>query len=143
MKLGTICDLVVTFEKMDKETLGLPVFVNNAPPFALSSYRGYYDCLAIETDGTAKPGQRNEVCRFNRGATYAIRIAEEPKVIDLVNALLLAVGEEFEGYKGGSYRMGVHTPLWVADYGQDSGLKIAGLEAFPDRVDLVTKRVDY
>lgn len=57
------------------------------------SYRGYYRDLAFERlDGTRPAGELLADCRA-------------------------AMGQVFEGYKGGEFVMGAKTPLWVASYG--------------------------
>ena len=63
------------------------------------SYRGYYSDLAFELlDGT-------------RPAAELLKDCKE------------AMGQVFQGYKGGEFVMGSLTPLWVANYGC-SGRKI-------------------
>jgi hypothetical protein len=57
------------------------------------SYRGYYRDLAFELlDGTRPAADLLADCKD-------------------------AMGQVFEGYKGGDYVMGALTPVWVADYG--------------------------
>jgi hypothetical protein len=60
------------------------------------SYRGYYHELAFEacTDAT---------------------------VSDILDELNSAVGETFEGYKGGDYRMDRYSQVWIAPYGSSGG----------------------
>jgi hypothetical protein len=58
------------------------------------SYRGYYSDLAFEQDAGTRPA------------------------VDLLNDCRAAMGEVFEGYKGGDYVMGALTPLWVASFGK-------------------------
>lgn len=68
------------------------------------SYRGYYSDLAFEpTEGTVKAG-------------------------DLLAACKGAMGQVFEGYKGGDYVMGSLTPVWVSYYGT-TGKKLMALNA--------------
>ena len=57
------------------------------------SYRGYYSDLAFQPQ------------------------AEKVKAGDLLAQCRDAMGQVFEGYKGGDYVMGALTPVWVADYG--------------------------
>ena len=57
------------------------------------SYRGYYSDLAFEP---------------LEGVCSAAELLEECKD---------AMGDVFEGYKGGDFVMGALTPLWVASYG--------------------------
>ena len=58
-----------------------------------NSYRGYYDDLSFEPTTQAIPAR--EALALCKGA----------------------MGEVFQGYKGGDYQMGRNTPIWIADYG--------------------------
>lgn len=69
----------------------------------LHSYRGYYEDLALR------------------------RLEGKRPAAELLAACKAAMGEVFEGYKGGDYVMGILTPLWISDYGTASGVKIMGL----------------
>jgi hypothetical protein len=71
-------------------------------PGDLDSYRGYYEDLAI--------GYSHEECTVG----------------GLLQRLKNAVGEVFEGYKGGEYQMNKNTAVWVADYGS-TGRAITGV----------------
>jgi len=71
----------------------------------LSSYRGYYDHLAI--------GFTTEGDGLN--------------VRQLLNRLEVAVGAVFDGYKGGKYTMTRQTPMWAANYGQSGSTAIADI----------------
>ena len=71
---------------------------------SLCSYRGYYDRLALGFDGSG--------CE---------------SVGSLLKKCLATVGETFEGYKGGNYRMGFDTLLHVANYGDTSDTRIVGV----------------
>jgi len=77
---------------------------NGCIPGSLGSYRGYYDDLAFEPHGNPVT-----VCQF-------IKICTE------------ALGKEYEGYKGGQYKMGKDTPLWLSSYGDCSQLAIIGVD---------------
>lgn len=68
----------------------------------VNSYRGYYEDLAIE------PGL----------ATSATT---------LVEVLSAAIGQTFEGYKGGDFTMDRMTRVWVAPYGDTSDALIVGV----------------
>lgn len=127
------------------------VYIDNRPPTALSSYRGYYDHLAIERDASAQHKRtelddRGEPFEMNLAGygTYRpghgeVRIKADPTVADLSKALNLAIGEEFEGYKGGQYRMDAGSDLWVSEYGGCDRLRISVIEDLPGRVDLTTR----
>lgn len=66
------------------------------------SYRGYYSDLAFER--AASPLPKSEVLALCKAA----------------------MGEVFEGYKGGEFQMGRNTPVWFAAYGC-CGSKIVGI----------------
>jgi hypothetical protein len=68
------------------------------------SYRGYYNDLAFEQDDGTRPA------------------------VDLLVECVAAMGEVFNGYKGGDYVMGSLTPVWVARYGC-SGEKLMKIRA--------------
>ena len=68
----------------------------------LISYRGYYSDLAI------RPA--NGEC--------AVRA--------LLSACPDAMGECFDGYKGGDFYMTANTPMWVSAYGTASGDRLMG-----------------
>lgn len=72
---------------------------------SLSSYRGYYSDLAFKHDVGTRPA------------------------VDLWNDCKAAMGEVFEGYKGGEYVMGAKTPLWISEYGESSGTKLMAVHA--------------
>jgi len=82
----------------------------------LSSYRGYYSDLAVEPGGDWTTG-------------------------DLLKEANAAIGQTFEGYKGGDFKMHERTPLWLSAYGICSGLAILDIEQREDAVHLITKDV--
>ena len=100
----------------------LPVYFDtlNLIPTDLRSYRGYYDQLAL---GFAVDGPRVtarsllEICRAANGAV-------------------------FEGYKGGNYRMGLDTEVWVSNYGEVSDTLICDVVHKDYCVILMTEKVD-
>jgi hypothetical protein len=57
------------------------------------SYRGYYECLAFEP-------------------------AENVTVGSMLECAKGALGETFEGYKGGDYTMKEYTNIYLAEYGK-------------------------
>lgn len=61
-------------------------------PSSIHSYRGYYDQLAF--------GYNDEV---TMSASEFLSMCND------------AVGKTFSGYKGGEFKMGLDTPLWVAN----------------------------
>ena len=50
------------------------------------------------------------------------------QVSELLTECKAAMGQVFEGYKGGNYVMGALTPIWVAYYGH-VGQKLMALNA--------------
>jgi hypothetical protein len=69
----------------------------------LHSYRGYYSDLSFEPE------------------PVTIRAA------DLLKQCEAAMGQVFEGYKGGDFVMGALTPMWVSSYGTTSGMRLMRL----------------
>lgn len=149
--LDTIGGLCAALSEQDAGAL---VFIDNRPPTALSSYRGYYDNLAIErTDAehaateTDEPGKPFEL-NMAGYSTYTpgigeVRIKSPATVGEFIAALSLAVGEPFEGYKGGQFYMSPSTDLWVSEYGQCDRLRIDAIEVLDGRVDLVTREEEW
>jgi hypothetical protein len=100
MSLGTLID-ALTHRPRDEEVrfdFGYMV------PQGLGSYRGYYYHLALG---------------YKENATV--------RVADLLKELRAAVGQTFEGYKGGDFTMSRDTPIWVANYSECPGTTIVGL----------------
>lgn len=143
--LGTIWGLCAALREHDAE---LPVFIDNVPPTALASYRGYYDHLAIarreanHPETGFPPPVTGSVYGYTPGH-LELRIKTPATVGELAHALFIAVTAEFEGYKGGRYAMDADTPLWVSEWGQVDRLRVAAIEALPGRVDLVTREVAW
>lgn len=151
MDLETIGGLRAALTEQAPDAL---VFIDNRPPTALSSYRGYYDHLAIERtearhERTEIP-ERGKPFEMNMAGygTYSpgvgqVRIKADATVGDLIEALDLADGEDFEGYKGGQFFMTSRSDLWVSKYGGCDRLRVSGVEALPGRVDLVTTEEEW
>jgi hypothetical protein len=77
------------------------------------SYRGYYDDLSFEP-------------------------VEASTVKDVRAACERASTGEYEGYKGGEYRYGDDTPLWIAPY-SCTGSAIIAAVPFEGGIRLITK----
>ena len=85
----------------------------------VGSYRGYYSDLAIEP--VSGPfGTVAEGLEILRGA----------------------VGQTFEGYKGGDYRMTNRTLVWVEHYGNYSGQGVTGIGVVEDVVVITSEEID-
>lgn len=76
-------------------------------PGHLTSYRGYYDQLAL---------------------TYEMK-EKDPTVSEILQMMKAAVGATFQGYKGGDFMMDEDTPVWVAEYGSTSETVLTGITA--------------
>lgn len=151
MQVTTIGALRSALATLDPDA---EVFIDNRRPTALSSYRGYYDHLAIERGATEhaetaldEPGDPFELNMAGYG-TYTpgsneVRIKHPATVREVAKALDLADGATFEGYKGGQFTMCPDSDLWVSEYGTCDRLRIAGVEVLPGRVDLVTTEEDW
>ena len=85
------------------------------------SYRGYYEDLAL--------------CRSS--STY------EQTAGDLLKKAKSALGDVFEGYKGGSYLMEETTPLWIVNGYSECGSAVIGIEINVEErcFILITKKV--
>lgn len=128
------------------------VYIDNRPPTALSSYRGYYSDLAIERGGGGHgetaiddPGEPFRVTRMGIYAPGSgeVRIKAAATVTDLIEALDLADGATFGGYKGGRFRMDSRSDLWVSEYGHCDQLQITRVEVLPGRVDFATVKQEW
>lgn len=151
MTYTTIGALRAALSDLDQQA---EVFIDNRRPTALSSYRGYYDHLAIER-GEAdhaetvldEPGDPFDINLPGWG-TYTpgsseVRIKQPATVGELAKALDLADGATFEGYKGGQFEMDGGSDLWVSQYGNCDRLRVSGVESLPGRVDLLTTEEEW
>lgn len=104
-----------------------PVLFNEQyHPVGLDSWRGSYCELALEYEATGEP------------LTVAV----------LLKKLRDAIGATFSGYKGGEFRMGKTTPVWVANYGECDGFightqAVVGVSENEQAVLIETKALDY
>ena len=88
------------------------------PPGHADSYRGYYSDLAFEPSGKEKTTE------------------------EFFGECRLCLDNEFEGYKGGTFKMDHSTPLWIAEYGQNSQIGIMDVKIEDGKFILVTKVID-
>lgn len=85
-------------------------------PTSFISYRSFYDCLALG---------------------YQERW-EKITVAEMLEMCKSSVGETYEGYKGGHYRMDRRTPVYVANYGHSTGTTIRKIKDFSYCVIILT-----
>lgn len=108
MRLGAF------IEALEKCDVTLPVVLDRGGSLGnFRSYRGYYEDLSI----TPSP--------------------DPISVGELLIRARAAVGEMFEGYKGGEYWMTKNTILWVAGYGC-CGDKLVAVNPGPASVVVIT-----
>lgn len=83
----------------------------------LQSYRGYYSDLAFSpTERVYEPDpERPGMRRFVEERVPRV------KAHALLSICEAAMGQVFEGYKGGEFVMGAKAPLWVSAWGEASG----------------------
>ena len=98
--------------------IGIVKYEDGGFPGKERSYRGYYSDLAFE-DGDTAPSAK--------------AFAEQCKA---------AIGSEYEGYKGGDFKMADSTPLWRSGYGTASGIAIISAVIRDNDLILITKQVD-
>lgn len=96
-------------------------------PTTVASYRGWYDHLALGWQAATMDAA---------SGTYW------PLASTILERLEKAVGETFEGYKGGSYEMDRDTPLWIANYSDTGSTGIVEIECDGSTVIIHTKRMD-
>jgi hypothetical protein len=122
MSLGQLINALREVEGNTPDGKTKEVRLENGLSFTdVGSYRGYYSDLAIEPAGEG----------------------EAPiTVLDLLVILNRAVRATFTGYKGGEYRMELHTPVWVSEYGSASGLAVKGVEVREGKAIILTEQVD-
>lgn len=128
MRLGVLIDAL-------KASCELPVapFVSGGPPTrsvyfdwcqrtpcGLHSYRGIYSDLALGIGGP-----------------------RAVKVVDLIEDCESAIGQTYEGRKGGEFRMDRDTKVWVADSGESHQWGVCGVECDDWHVTLRTKYFGY
>jgi len=124
-----------------------PVVIDNGEvPASLASYRGYYERLAIGTK-RHRDDYRTEIHRYHASDFYQpgasdVTIAEPVTATEVIKALDIANGEDFEGYKGGQFDMHSGTFLHVAEYG-DCGREVVGAHLDGDRVVIETAEEEW
>jgi hypothetical protein len=124
------------------------VMADGNAPAELSSYRGYYERLAIETNRHCDDYE-TKVSRYAAHPDYdpepavaGVTIAEPVTAAEMVKALDLADGEAFGGYKGGHYEMHSGTWMHAAEYG-DVGLAVYGVRVTDGKAVIETGEYEW
>ena len=124
----TIGELILKLESVD--TLEKAVFFDDTDirPTDVGSWRGSY-------------------------REFALRYSDEDEFDGFTGEKLLetledAIGSSFTGYKGGEFKMGKVTPVWVANYGDSSGFSsryqgVVNVSETEERIVIETAEVDY
>jgi hypothetical protein len=114
----TLGALIKELEQLAPET---PVILSDAEgsyPGRAISYRGYYSDLCF------------------------VPTSDHTTVGTLLATARTALGDTFEGYKGGDYVMEANTPLWIDEYGCANGRAVMGLAMINGTAVLQIKQVD-
>ncbi|WP_104662820.1 hypothetical protein [Ensifer adhaerens] len=114
----TLGALVEALSAAEPEAIVVFDFDAAVSPSAPESYRGYYSDLSFPP--ASSPITAGELLKEARDA----------------------IGNTFEGYKGGDFTMHDETPLWASAYGSASGIAIMGMTRVGDRYVLTTKQID-
>lgn len=112
MYLGSLIAELKKHERTDNVRFNFGYF----RPKDITSYRGYYEHLALTYE--------NETHSANVG--------------ELLDMLEAAIGQHYEGYKGGSYRASVTTKVYVANWGEAPGTTIIAVKHTDVGVMLMT-----
>lgn len=102
LNLGELIDLLKRCPQKDLVKFDF----GSTTPGQCDSYRGYYEDLALG---------------------FEVDASDYPTVAELQETLTEAIGETFQGWKGGEYRMDRNSRLWVANCGQTSDTTIVGI----------------
>lgn len=121
--INALSSIPLTYEAYDGTVKPKSIFFDfgDMTPGKLASWRGSYDELAISFKSTGNEFTAQEF------------LAE----------LQAAVGATFEGWKGGEYKMGYETPLWVANPGYSSNTVPIGVIDGPSYIIILTTYCEY
>ncbi len=115
-----LSELILKLEPISNKAL--PVVFDDGIywPVDLHSWRGNYADLALS---------------YSNDNTELLTLSE------LLLVLNGAIGQTFEGYKGGDYVMGKNTPIWIATYGTSMGFKQGvGMDDYQGVIDVVEEQ---
>lgn len=101
----TLGELINTLKSFPKDYL-VVIKPYDLIPCGLTSYRGYYNELALEYD-----------------------IVGHCTVENLLKVAKKVLGKELMGYKGGNFLMTKNTPVWISNYGNTSNMLLTKVES--------------
>lgn len=115
----SIGEIASVLKMVPPETLVVFDLPGRPYPGDVRSYRGYYNYPAIDESGEECTASmlRDKLEEATSGWTYY-------------------------GYKGGEYTFARIDPLWVAEWGESSGVLVVGVEVLYNLVILRTKKVE-
>jgi hypothetical protein len=130
----TLIELLTALKAVKNQNLPLVYDGGEYVPTEIDSWRGAYAELAMDYR------EKESVEKIKTVAEWCEILSE-------------AIGKTFEGYKGGDFRMGKTTSIWVANYGNASGFKsdkendlyyqgIVGVEEHAEHVSLLSEPMD-
>jgi hypothetical protein len=95
-------------------------------PTELDSWRGIYAELALNFTARKFPNNKQEPLT----------------VSEFLSLMEGSIGTEYGGYKGGTFRMSKHTPVWVANYGNAGQTAVVGIVDYGYQVVVKTAMVE-
>lgn len=95
-------------------------------PTHLHSWRGSYNELAIGWNG-GQYGNDNKPMEVSK----------------FLEMLKEAIGKTYQGWKGGDFKMGKNTPIWISDDGMGSNNGIIDIRDDEYRIILITSEFEY
>lgn len=114
----TLGKLIEKLEKLDGALRVVCSDRQDQGPGCAMSYRGYYSDLSFQP-------------------------TTEPVTVDkFLVECNRSLGKVMEGYKGGDFRMGADTPLWVAPYSYAPGRAVMDIMVVGDVAVLVIKQIE-
>lgn len=125
MPILTLGEIVAKLEAIeaahtDKEDFWVRYDFGSLTPTKLMSWRGVYAELALG---------------YEDGKNW-------PKITDVLDELKSGIGKTFEGYKGGDFKMGRGTPVWVANYGDSGNTAIVDILDNSYEAIIITSRLE-
>ena len=121
--IDTIGNLMIELNRIKPETPIYFDFCDHHPDLDFFSYRGDYSHAAI-------------------GYCSDLGIDKAPTCGQLLALLKSKIGGTMEGYKGGTYSIGLSTKIWVSDVDRSSGTAIKKIKDLGYQAIICTKYID-